>query len=237
MISLISELTDSKGRRASRVGFVSTAVAVYALRSQADSNERSKSAFGLAALQDPRVATLLGLPTDQLLREMRVVTANNELYGGVDAIVFLARQIWWGWLIYAAAQLQVCSTFFQAGYRWFANHRIVLPICAVTKEGQHGDLTSRAKEKQDESSDCIWHRLSSDRGVVFLALLYLRSPLQLILTDLCGTVERRRFWTAFSNITLFLVPLHWPWIISRLQEDSNWSLISNTRFLVPPVVG
>jgi hypothetical protein len=43
-------------------------------------------------------------------------------------------------------------------------------------------------------------------GVVFLALLYLRSPLQVILTDLCGTVERARFWTAFSNITLFLVP-------------------------------
>jgi len=43
-------------------------------------------------------------------------------------------------------------------------------------------------------------------GVVLLALLYLRSPLQVILTDLCGTVERARFWTAFSNITLFLVP-------------------------------
>jgi hypothetical protein len=43
-------------------------------------------------------------------------------------------------------------------------------------------------------------------GVVFLVLLYLRRPLQCILTDLCGTVDRARFWTAFSNITLFLVP-------------------------------
>lgn len=43
-------------------------------------------------------------------------------------------------------------------------------------------------------------------GVVFLALFYLRSPLQAILTDLCGTADRARFWTAFSNITLFLVP-------------------------------
>ena len=42
--------------------------------------------------------------------------------------------------------------------------------------------------------------------IVFLVLLYLRNPLQVILTDLCGTVERARFWTAFSNITLFLVP-------------------------------
>jgi hypothetical protein len=44
-------------------------------------------------------------------------------------------------------------------------------------------------------------------GFVFVALLYFRKPLQVILTDLCGTVERARFWTAFSNITLFFVPL------------------------------
>jgi hypothetical protein len=43
-------------------------------------------------------------------------------------------------------------------------------------------------------------------GLVLLVLVYLRNPLQAILTDLCGTVERARFWTAFSNITLFLVP-------------------------------
>ena len=44
-------------------------------------------------------------------------------------------------------------------------------------------------------------------GLVFVALLYLRNPLLAILTDLCGTVERARFWTAFSNITLFFVPM------------------------------
>lgn len=43
-------------------------------------------------------------------------------------------------------------------------------------------------------------------GVVFLVLFYLKNPLQVILTDLCGTAERARFWTAFSNITLFLIP-------------------------------
>jgi hypothetical protein len=44
-------------------------------------------------------------------------------------------------------------------------------------------------------------------GVVFLVLLYLRNPLQAILKDLCGTDERARFWTAFSNTVVFLVPL------------------------------
>lgn len=49
--------------------------------------------------------------------------------------------------------------------------------------------------------------LAATMGVVLVALLYLRSPLQVLLTDLCGTPDRARFWTAFSNLTLFLVPL------------------------------
>src|SRR6267154_2371281 len=44
-------------------------------------------------------------------------------------------------------------------------------------------------------------------GIVFLALLYLRNPLQVLLTDLFGAVDRARFWTAFSNVVFFLVPL------------------------------
>jgi hypothetical protein len=48
--------------------------------------------------------------------------------------------------------------------------------------------------------------LALTMGVVFLALMYLRSPLLAVLTDLCGTVERAQFWTAFCNITLFLIP-------------------------------
>jgi predicted DCC family thiol-disulfide oxidoreductase YuxK len=147
MISLISELTDSKGRRASR-GWVCFDRSCSICTALASRFERTieKRGFGMAALQDPRVATLLGVPSDQLLREMRVVTANNKLYSGADAIVFLARQIWWAWPVYAAAQLPGMQHVLQAGYRWFADHRNCSSgFCAVTKKGQHGDLTSRAK--------------------------------------------------------------------------------------------
>jgi hypothetical protein len=43
-------------------------------------------------------------------------------------------------------------------------------------------------------------------GIVAIALRYLKSPLEIVRTDLCGTRDRARFWTAFSNVTLFLVP-------------------------------
>lgn len=40
-----------------------------------------------------------------------------------------------------------------------------------------------------------------------LAIGYLHSHLKAILADICGTAERAEFWTAFSNVTLFLTPL------------------------------
>ncbi len=42
--------------------------------------------------------------------------------------------------------------------------------------------------------------------VSFLTVGYLKPHLKRILIDLCGTEERANFWTAFSNITLILVP-------------------------------
>jgi hypothetical protein len=51
----------------------------------------------------------------------------------------------------------------------------------------------------------------SGLGVTLLLSLsvvaYMQIHLKQILIDLCGTPERAKFWTAFSNVTLVLVPL------------------------------
>ncbi|HUJ31285.1 MAG TPA: hypothetical protein VLY23_08400 [Candidatus Acidoferrum sp.] len=51
-------------------------------------------------------------------------------------------------------------------------------------------------------------------GVSLAALRHLQTPLLKILTDLCGTEDRARFWLAFSNVTLLGIPtifaLHQP---------------------------
>jgi hypothetical protein len=44
-------------------------------------------------------------------------------------------------------------------------------------------------------------------AISFAAVVYLRPHLRRILVDLCGTEERAGFWTAFSNVTLVLMPL------------------------------
>jgi hypothetical protein len=54
-------------------------------------------------------------------------------------------------------------------------------------------------------------------GIVLAVIWYLRKPLQAILTELCGKSERAQFWSAFSHVTLFLIPL-----IAVLAEDPNF---------------
>jgi predicted permease len=49
--------------------------------------------------------------------------------------------------------------------------------------------------------------LASTMVVALFAIGYLQRHLRAILTDLCGTKERAAFWTAFSNVTLFLTPV------------------------------
>jgi hypothetical protein len=58
-------------------------------------------------------------------------------------------------------------------------------------------------------------------------MAYLHRPLRSVLTDLCGTADRASFWCAFSNITLFLLPLLFM-LDFRPEDPSNsvwlWSL-------------
>jgi len=117
-------MTDSKGRHARR-GWVCFDRECNVCTSLAQRFRRTLETrgFGLAALQDPRVQILLDLPLSELLREMRVLTTEGKVYGGAGAIVYLARQIWWAWPLYAAAQLPIFLRLLDTGYRWFADHR------------------------------------------------------------------------------------------------------------------
>jgi predicted DCC family thiol-disulfide oxidoreductase YuxK len=124
MISLSAEITDTKGRHAER-GWICFDRDCTLCTSLARRFRRTfeKRGFGLAALQDPRVAALLSLPPDQLLREMRVVTTEGQIHGGAEAIVYLAKQVWWAWPFFAAAHIPGFAQILDIGYRWFADHR------------------------------------------------------------------------------------------------------------------
>jgi predicted DCC family thiol-disulfide oxidoreductase YuxK len=133
VISLSSEITDAKGRRARR-GWVFFDRDCSICTSLANRFRHTLEArgFGLAALQDPRAQALLDVPPAELLREMRLVTAEGQIYGGAEAIVYLSSQIWWAKPIYVAAKIPGVMAMLKACYRWFADHRTCLGgTCAI----------------------------------------------------------------------------------------------------------
>src|SRR5258706_8044064 len=144
MISLSAEMTDTKGRHAER-GWIcfdrDCKICTSLARSFRGTFE--KHGFGLAALQDPRVAALLALPPDELLREMRVVTTTGEIHGGAEAIVYLAKQVWWAWPFFAAAHVPGVSQILDVCYRWVADHRpCSADACSVRRNKMSGRTAS-----------------------------------------------------------------------------------------------
>jgi predicted DCC family thiol-disulfide oxidoreductase YuxK len=149
MISLSSEMTDAKGRQAPRGWvFFDRDCSICTSLARRFRHTLERRGFALAALQDPRVAALLGLAPDQLLREMRVVIAEGKIYGGAEAIGYLSGQIWWVWPVFAAAQLPGVPRIIAAGYRWFAHHRhCVSGKCSVVNKSQESELLSHTEGK------------------------------------------------------------------------------------------
>ena len=91
----------------------------------------ARRGFEFLPLQTPWVQQRLGLRPDAPLEEMRVLTARNEDLSGADAVVYLARQIWWTRPIAGLARLPGMTGLLDRGYRWIARHR----GCTHTKCG------------------------------------------------------------------------------------------------------
>ena len=49
--------------------------------------------------------------------------------------------------------------------------------------------------------------LTISMAICILVVVYIRRPLYLILTDLCGTEGRARFWAQITHLSFFLVSL------------------------------
>ena len=64
------------------------------------------------------------LPADA--DEMKLITARGVTFGGADAIVELARYLWWTWPMWALSRVPGMMPLFRAGYRGFAANRYCL---------------------------------------------------------------------------------------------------------------
>jgi len=118
MISLASELTDSKGRHARGWLFFDAQCAFCTRIARWLAPVLGRRGLALAPLQDPRVAPLLGLAPEELLLEMKFVLSDSGQYGGADAAVALAREIWWAqpvaWLAKVPGVLRVWRSLYRS---------------------------------------------------------------------------------------------------------------------------
>ena len=123
MISLASEMTDSKGRHARGWLFYDAECEFCTRTASWLARPLYKRGLAISPLQDPRVAALLGLTREQLLQAIRLVMSDGKQYVGAEAFVALARELWWARPLAWASKVPGGSKALQAGYDWVARHR------------------------------------------------------------------------------------------------------------------
>jgi predicted DCC family thiol-disulfide oxidoreductase YuxK len=138
MISLASEFTDGKGRHARGWLFFDAECGFCTRITRWLAPILTRRGIGVAPLQDARVGALLGLSGEELMREMRVLLADGQHYGGADAAVALAREIWWARPLVWLARIPGMMGWLRRGYQWIAARRRCASAgaasCAVRQE-------------------------------------------------------------------------------------------------------
>jgi len=123
MISLASEYTDGKGRHAHGWLFFDGQCGYCTRLARWLAPSLRRRGFAVAPLQDSRVGALLGLSTTDLLRELRFLLSDGTQFGGADAVLAVAREIWWARPLVWLAHLPGMKTLLKSGYRWVASNR------------------------------------------------------------------------------------------------------------------
>ncbi len=79
--------------------------------------------FEIASLDEPWVADQLRMPQEELLTDIRLLTADGQLISGADVYLYVTRRIWWAWPFSAIFSFPGFNQLIHAGYRWFARNR------------------------------------------------------------------------------------------------------------------
>jgi predicted DCC family thiol-disulfide oxidoreductase YuxK len=124
MISLTNEYTDSKSSRHARGWLFFDADCRFCTKiARAIAPILERRGLALAPLQDPRVAPLLGLSQENLMREIHLLMSDGRQYGGADAVIALAAQVWWAAPLVWLSKIPGTTRALHAAYRTIAANR------------------------------------------------------------------------------------------------------------------
>ena len=103
----------------------------------------------LVPLQTPWVRERLGLNDPELLAEMRFLTPEGAVYGGADALLAIARRIWWAKPACWLARLPGVMPALRKAYAWFARHRYCLGrTCPAARPAPSGTGGARKPRRR-----------------------------------------------------------------------------------------
>lgn len=133
MISLTSEFTDGKGRHARGWLFFDAECEFCTRIARWLAPILERRGMAVAPLQDTRVGALLGLSREELMREMRLLLSDGRQFGGADAGIELAREIWWARPVVWLSKIPGMMDAFRRWYRSVALHRKCVASGCVTE--------------------------------------------------------------------------------------------------------
>jgi predicted DCC family thiol-disulfide oxidoreductase YuxK len=120
VISLVSEMTDRKGRHARGWLFFDAECAFCTRIAAWLAAPMKRRGLAVAPLQDPRVGALLGISREELLQAIRFVFADGRQCSGADALLAVAHELRWTRPLLWAAKVPGVMAAMRAGYRWGA---------------------------------------------------------------------------------------------------------------------
>jgi predicted DCC family thiol-disulfide oxidoreductase YuxK len=83
----------------------------------------ARHGFKIAALEEAWVVEKLKMPYEELVVDIRLLTASGELVSGADVYLYVAHRIWWAWPFDAIFTLPGFHRLLHAAYRSFARNR------------------------------------------------------------------------------------------------------------------
>lgn len=97
--------------------------------------------FRFMLLQTCCAQERLGLKLGEPLMEMKLLTDDGKIFGGADAVLQIARKIWWACPLFVIAQIPGAKIFLRAIYRQIAANRYCFGgVCSVPKNFAHRHL-------------------------------------------------------------------------------------------------
>src|ERR1700675_3914189 len=123
MITLVDEITDRKGRHARGWLFFDAECGFCTRIARWLRPILLRRGLAGAAAQGGRGGALLCFPKAELLRELRFLLADGKQTGGADAVLAVAREIWWAQPLVWVGNMPGMIAVLRRGYQWVAAQR------------------------------------------------------------------------------------------------------------------